>query len=1160
MLQKIYSKILASETIMEQQQTQNRGMNEWFEEIMLIDRTEKEKRTQYYRLDRLVERMIKDKTKGFAADFTNMAARTHALCKATGYPPTSLERFRCNAAQIKRGELQPDPEDYLYDLKAVCEAISFFYNEPIPEILTKKLPHHWRNKNKQQEPRQKIKRIRLTVTGWNEQYILGKDNNAPDEGILHVSYRNPNDETGAFDNLPEQLYDGAQLNLLSVVRCTDETHPDISILKPELIILDPDFLVDITAICACIKPYGKSALNHIVNKFAPNAKSAAIQLGNLANRFLDDCVNEQAHETRSEKELYRESLHHSFGETPIEYTTLPGIDKNFFDTAEKQFHNIRETVKEQFQAADIDIERQEVQLEPSFLCEALGIQGRMDLMLNDFSKIVELKSGKAQEFPELQPQEVHGLQMALYKEILYYSMDVAHQDVETYLFYSRYPRFYNIRYPKKELQKAMALRNEIVHLERRLRQGHWREIREMLTEEQLVDPMTLGSTFYPKYLRKDLMQIINTLHQMKDTEEAYFNAFVTFLEREQFLAKTGDDDPDSGHGFAETWNADTRTKQSNGNILTDLKLTPVEDENGTIVGLEAAMPEYGEDFLPNFRPGDLVMLYERNTENDLAINKQIFRCQIEEMGATNIRLKLSFKQRNKRVFHTESRYALEPGYMDATFTQGYKGLFELLQAPKQRKDLILGLRLPKRDEQVTCNGHYTNQDIDHIVTLAKQAKDYFLLVGPPGTGKTSVALRSMVLEFLSETPRKNLLLMAYTNRAVDEICKMLDDLTVDYARIGQELSCEKEYRKRLLKNIIAPATNRKQIFDLLEPIQIVVGTISSIAGKTELFQLKRFDVALIDEASQVLEPQLLPLLCATTSLPTADFHADPCAITKFILIGDHKQLPAVVVQPNELSEVHDEQLHDIGLTNCRNSLFERLHHLQIQKGTTGFVALLNKQGRMHETLSDFVNRLYYNEQLQVVPLPHQLGQTDFPCCDEADQWTRFVAHCRMGFIPVTKTGTNDNNKVNRDEAQKAAELVKTLYQLYLENHMEWDAGQHIGIIVPFRGQIAMTRKMLNETGIPDYSGITIDTVERYQGSQRDTIIYCITISQKYQMDMLSTPVETDGICIDRKLNVALTRARKQFFLIGNPLLLRQAEDYRKLLDYIQQITSEQNQS
>lgn len=1142
------------------QQTQSGEMNEWFEEIILIDQTEKDKETQYYRLDRLVERMVKEKTRGFAADFTNMAARIHALCKATGYPPIPLERFRCNAAQIKRGALQPDYEDYLYDLKAVCEAVSFFYNATIPDELAKKIPLHWRSKNNQQKQHQSIKKIRLTVTGWNDQYIFGKNNQAPEDGILNVVYRTSDNETDVYDKLPEQLYDGAQLNLLSVIQYADATHPDMKILKPELIVLDPDFLIDITAICACIKPYGKSALNHIINKFAPNAQSAAIQLGNLANRFLDDCVNEQSNETKSENELYRESLHHSFGETPIEYTTLPGIDRKFFDSAEKQFHNIRETVKKQFQAADIDIERQDVQLEPSFLCEALGIQGRMDLMLNDFSKIVELKSGKAQEYPEVRPQEVHGLQMALYKEILYYNMNIEHKSVETYLFYSRYPRFYNIRYSKKELKKAMALRNEIVHLERLLRHGYWRQIREMLTEDQLVDPLMQGSTFYQKYLRKDLLPIISKFHQMQDTEEAYFNAFVTFLEREQFLAKTGDDDPDSGHGFAETWNADTRTKQSNGNILTDLKLTPVEDENGTVVGLEAEMPEYGDDFLPNFRPGDLVMLYERNTEKDLATNKQIFRCQIEEMHTTSIRLKLNFKQRNKRVFHSDSRYALEPGYMDATFTQGYKGLFELLQAPKQRKELILGLRLPERDEQVTCNGHYGNQDIDRIVTMAKQAKDYFLLVGPPGTGKTSVALRSMVLEFLSDKPAKNLLLMAYTNRAVDEICKMLDELSVDYARIGQELSCEKEYRRRLLKNIIASATNRKQIFDLLTPLQIVVGTISSIAGKTELFELKRFDVALIDEASQVLEPQLLPLLCATTSLPTSDFHADPCAIRKFILIGDHKQLPAVVVQPTEQSEVHDEPLRQIGLINCRNSLFERLHHLQIQKKTSGIVALLNKQGRMHETLNDFINARYYNQQLSVVPLPHQTGITDFVCNSQADQWTQFIAHCRMGFIPVLKTGTNDNNKVNRDEAQKAAEIVTTLYRLYRENDMEWKAGQNIGIIVPFRGQIAMTRKMLSQTDVPDFNNITIDTVERYQGSQRDIIIYCTTISQKYQVEMLSAPVETDGIRMDRKLNVALTRARKQFFLIGNPNLLRCADDYKELLDYIRRITSEQSQS
>ena len=1142
---------------MEQQQTQNRGMNEWFEEIMLIDRTEKEKRTQYYRLDRLVERMIKDKTKGFAADFTNMAARTHALCKATGYPPTSLERFRCNAAQIKRGELQPDPEDYLYDLKAVCEAISFFYNEPIPEILTKKLPHHWRNKNKQQEPRQKIKRIRLTVTGWNEQYILGKDNNAPDKGILHVSYRNPNDETGAFDNLPEQLYDGAQLNLLSVVRCTDETHPDISILKPELIILDPDFLVDITAICACIKPYGKSALNHIVNKFAPNAKSAAIQLGNLANRFLDDCVNEQAHETRSENELYRESLHHGFGETPIEYTTLPGIDKNFFDTAEKQFHNIRETVKEQFQAADIDIERQEVQLEPSFLCEALGIQGRMDLMLNDFSKIVELKSGKAQEFPELQPQEVHGLQMALYKEILYYSMDVAHQDVETYLFYSRYPRFYNIRYPKKELQKAMALRNEIVHLERRLRQGHWREIREMLTEEQLVDPMTLGSTFYQKYLRKDLMQIINTLHQMKDTEEAYFNAFVTFLEREQFLAKTGDDDPDSGHGFAETWNADTRTKQSNGNILTDLKLTPVEDENGTVVGLEAAMPEYGEDFLPNFRPGDLVMLYERNTENDLAINKQIFRCQIEEMGATNIRLKLSFKQRNKRVFHTESRYALEPGYMDATFTQGYKGLFELLQAPKQRKDLILGLRLPKRDEQVTCNGHYTNQDIDHIVTLAKQAKDYFLLVGPPGTGKTSVALRSMVLEFLSETPRKNLLLMAYTNRAVDEICKMLAGIrpSIDFIRIGSELACEPLYRPYLMENVLDACGNRRAVRERIARCRVFVGTVATLSSKTDLFRLKTFDVALVDEATQILEPQLLGLLCARDA-------SGGDAIGKFVLIGDHKQLPAVVLQPSGQSEVKDEALRDIGLLNLKDSLFERLYrHLSRHRAAEvgGGMPLagrccdmLCRQGRMNVEVARFPNQAFYGNRLLPLGLPHQQGSLALAPGMEADEFAALLT-CRVAFLPSEPEPLACSPKANHSEARLVARLAASVYRQY-SAWGQFDVAYTLGVIAPYRSQVALIRRELEATGIEALAGVMVDTVERFQGSERDVIIYSFCLNRAYQLETSGNMTEDDGVLIDRKLNVALTRARKQMFVTGVPGLLQLNPLYARLL----QVLTEEN--
>ena len=90
--------------------------------------------------------------------------------------------------------------------------------------------------------------------------------------------------------------------------------------------------------------------------------------------------------------------------------------------------------------------------------------------------------------------------------------------------------------------------------------------------------------------------------------------------------------------------------------------------------------------------------------------------------------------------------------------------------------------------------------------------------------------------------------------------------------------------------------------------------------------------------------------------------------------------------------------------------------------------------------------------------------------------------------------------------------------------------------------------------------ITIDTVERYQGSQRDIIIYSTTISQRYQLDILSVPVRDGELWIDRKLNVAITRAKKQFFLTGNYDLLIQNDIYRDFLEteaVSQEITLEQ---
>ena len=1122
-----------------------------FDEIRNIMQPDMDHTARYHALDTLLLRALKDRTRHSPVDFTHTAARLHWLCKQTGHPSHPLEVFRARAGRIQKGLFLPNGEDEAYDLKAVCEGLAAFYQTHVPEDVQKRLPRHWRPAPAPAEKVLQAKRIRITVHRWDEHFIYGKDHTHPTEQLLKVEYADETDRT--FADLNGQLYEGAQLNLLSVKAIKAEgAYPYV--LKPEMLVLDPDFLIDITALCACIKPYGYSAYTHLLNKFAPPARSAAIQLGNAANQFLDDCVNErfiQNADGTTEAELYLRSMQNSFRFSPLAWSTLPDIDRDFFNRCEMQFHHIRQTVRNSFSAAGIDIRQTEVELEPSFLCEALGLQGRMDLLTRNADKLVELKSGKADEYPYHSPKEEHSLQMALYKEILYYNLDRRREQVQSYLFYSRYPGLYAVDVPRSHIRRAMALRNAILHIEHRLRRGESRTLIEELTEERLnVDGR--ADRLYSRYLRPRMMEILAPLHGMRGVEADYFHRFLTFTAREQFRAKVGDDRADSPGGFAETWCCDTQTKQQNGNILTGLKLHPVPDEEGAVVRLDLQLPEYGEDFLPNFRQGDMVMLYERNHERDNVTNKQFFRCTIEEIHPERMLLKLSYKQRNAEIFRPDSLYAVEPGYMDATFNQAYSGLFSLLTAPRERKELLLGIRPPATDPSVRLHRHYLNEEIDRIVLKAKQARDYFLLVGPPGTGKTSVALKSMVEEFLSDHPQKTLLLMAYTNRAVDEICHTLSAINPapEYIRIGQELNCAPDFRPRLMKHVIGDATSRKEIYEKLAPVRVFASTISSLCSQTELFSLKVIDVAIIDEASQVLEPQLLPLLCATTPVNRGDYNLNRLAIGKFILIGDHKQLPAVVSQPREMSRVTEDSLQAIGLTDCRNSLFERLHRLNSLQGTEGIVEMLHRQGRMHPSICEFVNRNYYNGGLDAVPLPHQQEPLAFGIRPDDDRWTAFVAGTRMAFISVQADEAEYYIKSNKREAETVAHLVHTLCQLHSRSGIPFSPCKQIGIIVPFRAQIAMIRKALAERHIPDTAGITIDTVERYQGSQRDIIIFSTTVSRPYQLPILSEPVMTDGRELDRKLNVALTRARKQFFMTGNETLLRKCTAYREFLDFL----------
>ena len=129
-------------------------------------------------------------------------------------------------------------------------------------------------------------------------------------------------------------------------------------------------------------------------------------------------------------------------------------------------------------------------------------------------------------------------------------------------------------------------------------------------------------------------------------------------------------------------------------------------------------------------------------------------------------------------------------------------------------------------------------------------------------------------------------------------------------------------------------------------------------------------------------------------------------------------------------------------------------------------------------------------------------------------------------------------------------LSQRIRRFYGQN---FDADTTLGVIVPYRNQIAMIRKELEQLGDPLLERISIDTVERYQGSQRDVIIYSFTIQQRYQLDFLTAnSFDENGRIVDRKLNVALTRARRQLLLTGHPDTLQQSPLFSRLMEYFKE--------
>lgn len=1119
---------------------------------------------KYTQLRTLLEKITKDLTLNEVIKFSNLFSRLSFVCDK--YNTTKkIHGFRVTANTILHDNLKPTEDQYFTHLKYYCEFISSAYNVAVPNDLKNLYPKIEYQTPKTVSKNTRLNKLRVEIIEIRGDSLLCNPDTNQNEDYITVKIK----ETEVNDKFTSvnHFWKGAQLFLVNIE--IDENE----IYHPKFIILEPDYLVDISSIAECFQDYGTTELNYIKSKFEELPNSKHIRLGNFANLVIDELFSEDKHS----QVIFKNTIKKDFQSYPFEYTTCEDLNaedkfKGYLRDAEMHYTNIKRVVENDFPKLNISIES--ASLEPAFLCELYGIQGRLDIFeqnnsLQKNSKIIELKAGGV-PFPDdgksIKPN--HKTQLFLYYQLIALLTNVDFNKISTkidgYILYSKINQN-NLRLGSdflflKEIQNILNLRNKIIINEFLLASdiiSKTKEIIEQITPNAIINAPNVHQNFRA-LLEPQVAEFLKPINQANDIEKTYFFSFVSFISREQYLAKLGNGQYETNNGLANLWLNSFNEKAEKFEILFDLSISEnlVANEKKEITFKRT---NENNKFV-NFREGDICVLYPRKDENDTVTTNQIFKCSITKLSKNAVTVSFRYRQRNTKYFDSFNTWALERDFMDSSFTAMYRNIYSFLSSSKNKKELLLTTAKPIEGNDCQYKNTSLSEEQNVILNKALSAKDYFLLNGPPGTGKTSILIKELVKE-LYKNETTNILILAYTNRAVDELCDAVNNAIINFddkndgrinwgrsdrnfVRIGNELSCSQEHKHNLLSNICQNVSSRDELKELLNKHRIYISTVASMASKMDIFKLKKFNVVIVDEASQILEPQIIGIL------PKCD---------KFILIGDHKQLPAIVLQDVEASKTKNELLESIGLENRKNSLFERLYAFCEKNNLNFAFDILTYQGRMHKDIALFPNHSFYDSKLQQaydIPTLNEIDKKELERqvlslnlkSQTKNTLEDLLSKKRLIYFQSKIDKKNHFGKSNLQEANLVVKIVDAVKKLYELNNKKFENKKSIGVIAPFRNQIALIKQQLEEAEIPNYEDITVDTVERYQGSQRDVIIFSFAINNPYQLNGIVN-LNDDGT-VDRKLNVALTRAKEQLILIGNDSILSNNLIYFKLIEFV----------
>jgi ATP-dependent RNA/DNA helicase IGHMBP2 len=434
--------------------------------------------------------------------------------------------------------------------------------------------------------------------------------------------------------------------------------------------------------------------------------------------------------------------------------------------------------------------------------------------------------------------------------------------------------------------------------------------------------------------------------------------------------------------------------------------------------------------------------------------------------------------------------------------------------------------------------------VNKIIT----AQDLAVVHGPPGTGKTTTLVQAINL--LAKQTRKQILVVAPSNTAVDLLSEKLADEGLNVLRIGnpnrvsEKLvaltldskmaehadnklirtlkkqagaykdmahkykrsfgKSERDQRKalfneahKIMKDVAL--TEQHIIDDLVSKAQVITATL--VGSNHYTIRDVKFETVVIDEAGQALEPACwIPILKAQ----------------KVILAGDHLQLPPTI-KSNEAARA--------GLST---TLLEKCAALHPEA-----VVLLDEQYRMNTAIMGFLSHEFYGDQLKAhaTVADRLLFNGDIP--------VTFIDTAGAGF-EEQQAGTSTYNP------DEAVLLLKHLNRLVTEIDPT-EKFPSIAIISPYKEQIRVLNEQLlaNPALKPDLANISVNTIDSFQGQERDVVYISLTRS--------NANGEIGFLSDTRRMNVAMTRARKKMVVIGDSATLTRLQFYADFVDYAEKL-------